>query len=196
MAGIIRITTNRLPYFFRMGAWTLENSSGNFCRLSLFLEVLLPYIPQPMRKPLLLFTKLNECMQCIQCPARRLSDIPFKDGAFSESTLDDIQNRLSPFFTEKEKQMFGNLSNMLHMFTLYQNLQAMSSLFSDTAPDFEKTTKDTSDNPCPDDKYEEKTTANNGINTDLLFQMLSPEQKQMLESLKGIMNQSENGGNL
>lgn len=101
-----------------------------FCRLSLLLSVMLPYLPPNLRRPLLLFVKLYECMEC-------LNNMRGCGGNYAEATAksqeeqwSDIFSRLSPLLSEQERSRIEQMQNMLQMMKLYQNLQEMAPLMN------------------------------------------------------------------
>ncbi len=159
---------------------------------SLFLEILMPYVPIPLRQPLLLFSKLSECMECMNPRNSYFSQIPYQNtGSFSEQ-LPDILARLSPFLSEAERNSISQMQNMMQMLQMYQMMQAMSAMSS---PDAEA---DCSDHSNRQTEGSQATTDNSSgdmpdfssPDPDALLSMLSPEQQQTFEMLKNMMNQN------
>ncbi|MDE7300321.1 MAG: hypothetical protein K2N94_16100 [Lachnospiraceae bacterium] len=114
-----------------------------FCRLSLLLSVMLPYLPPNLRRPLLLFAKLYECMECLNSGRSLDSDYAETAPKSQEEQWSDIFSRLSPLLSEQERSRIEQMQNMLQMMKLYQNLQEMApfmnqnsdALFSMLSPD-------------------------------------------------------------
>lgn len=182
---------------------------GSFCRFSLFLEVLLPYVPPALRQPLLLFSKFFECMECLKCPKSRFSSIPSPNSNSSADQLSDIFSRVSPFLSEPEREKFSQMQSMMQMMQMYQMMQSMSSMFgqqgsemqaTDTSSDTEaaentenaensdhpKNATDPENNNHPENS--DSTPVFSGFDPSALLSALSPEQQQMFEMMKGMMN--------
>jgi len=148
---------------------SLLRQSTSFCRLSFFCGILLPYIPFSMRQPLLLFTKFMELKECINCPKRRF-DFGNAQEISSADLISEIFAKLSPFLSEQERLMFSQMQNIMQMLKVYQTFQEIAPFMN-----MEGTQSETA-------------TDNNSSNmTDMLFSMLSPEQKEMFENLKSVM---------
>lgn len=156
--------------------------STSFCRLSFFCSILLPYIPFSMRQPLLLFTKFLELKECMSCKRQRF-DFGAQEPPGDADALSDIFAKLSPFLSEQERTQFSQMQNMMQMLKLYQTFQELAPFMNtggDAAPD------DGASNASPDSEgfSGEKNPA-----SDMLFSMLTPEQKEMFENLKSVMSE-------
>ena len=154
---------------------SLLRQSTSFCRLSFFCGILLPYIPFSMRQPLLLFTKFLELRECMSCPKRRF-DFGNTQEMNSADLISEIFTKLSPFLSEQERSMFSQMQNMMQMLKIYQTVQEFAPLMN-----MEGMNSDA-------EGLSSETAADNSSNmTDMLFSMLSPEQKEMFENLKSDM---------
>ena len=154
---------------------SLLRQSTSFCRLSFFCGILLPYIPFPMRQPLLLFTKFLELRECMSCPKRRF-DFGNTQEMKSADIISEIFNKLTPILSEQESSMFYKMQNMMQMLKIYQTIQEFAPLMN-----MEGTNLNAEGSPS-------ETGMENSSNvTDMLFSMLSPEQKEMFENLKSVM---------
>lgn len=175
-----------------------------FCRLSFFCSILLPYIPLSMRQPLLLFTKFLELKECMSCPRKRF-DFGHTQAADSADAISDIFTKLSPFLSEQERAQFSQMQNMMQMLKLYQTFQELAPLMNmggDGMPSPETLAaawasmgngNPKNDNPQdknPQDKNPQGQPSFDGSGmTDMLFSMLSPDQKEMFENLKTVMSE-------
>lgn len=154
---------------------SLLRQSTSFCRLSFFCGILLPYIPFSMRQPLLLFTKFLELRECMSCPKKRF-DFGNTQEMNSADLISEIFTKLSPFLSEQERSMLSQMQNMMQMLKIYQTVQEFAPLMN-----MEGMNSDA-------EGLSSETAADNSSNmTDMLFSMLSPEQKEMFENLKSVM---------
>lgn len=152
---------------------SLLRQSTSFCRLSFFCGILLPYIPFPMRQPLLLFTKFLELRECMSCPRRRF-DFGNTQEMNSADLISELFTKLSPFLSEQERSMFSQMQNIMQMLKIYQTVQEFAPFMN-----MEGTNSDT--------EGASENMENSSNMTDMLFSMLSPEQKEMFENLKSVM---------
>ncbi|MBQ9118469.1 MAG: hypothetical protein IJY09_00225 [Lachnospiraceae bacterium] len=174
------------------------SSPGTFCRFSLLFELLLPYVPVPLRQPLLLFSKLFECMKCMSCPQNHFSHIPYQPSTSPAEQLSDVLLRLSPFLSEAERQNISQMQNMMQMMSMYQTLQSMSGFFeqnsaSETATGQSSTheSQDTASSDTSTAFSNDQPTSENassGFDPAALLSALSPEQQQMFEMMQTMMN--------
>lgn len=104
---------------------SIFRQSTGFCRLSFFCSVLLPYIPFPMRQPLILFTKFLELRECLSCPKQRF-EFGNKQVTDSSDAISEIFAKLSPFLSEQERSQFSQMQNMMQMLKLYQTFQELA----------------------------------------------------------------------
>lgn len=190
--------------------------STSFCRLSFFCSILLPYIPFSMRQPLLLFTKFLELKECMNCNRQRF-DFGDHESADTSNALSDIFTKISPFLSEQEREQFSQMQNMMQMLKLYQTFQELApfmNMVGDTAPEpasdapqkaagFSKEESHAfeGDNAFKENNIPEENNVSDGGNTsarnnaadssmtNMLFSMLSPEQKEMFENLKSVMSE-------
>lgn len=104
---------------------SMFRQSTGFCRLSFFCSVLLPYIPFPMRQPLILFTKFLELKECMSAPKQRFE---FGNTQVTDSSdaVSEIFAKLSPFLSEQERSQFSQMQNMMQMLKLYQTFQELA----------------------------------------------------------------------
>lgn len=174
---------------------SIFRQSTGFCRLSFFCSVLLPYIPFSMRQPLILFTKFLELMECMNCPRKRF-DFGHAQTMDSADAISDIFARLSPFLSEQERAQFSQMQNMMQMLKLYQTFQELApfmnaggdaSPMQDMAQAFAQGAGLNTPPPGPGTEPEPGNNSQNNMG-DMLFSMLSPDQKEMFENLKTVMS--------
>lgn len=108
---------------------------ASFCRLSLLFSILLPYLPPPLRQPLLLFSKIYECLECFRQGSKLFSSCPDYSHASSQEQMSDIISRLSPFLDEQERSRLSQMQNMMQMMSLYQTFQEMAPFMQASAQD-------------------------------------------------------------
>ncbi len=104
---------------------SMLRQSTNFCRLSFFCSILLPYIPLPMRQPLLLFSKFIELKECMACPKQQF-DFGQTKTADPADAISDILAKLSPLLSETERAQLSQMQNMMQMLKLYQTFQELA----------------------------------------------------------------------
>lgn len=176
---------------------SIFRQSTGFCRLSFFCSILLPYIPFPMRQPLILFTKFLELMECINCPRNRFN-FGHAQTMDSADAISDIFAKLSPFLSEQERSQFSQMQNMMQMLKLYQTFQEFAPFMNAGAggdaspmPDLAQAFAQgagfgTPPSGSKTDPPSGEDSQNNMGN--MLFSMLSPDQKEMFENLKTVMS--------
>ena len=168
---------------------SIFRQSTGFCRLSFFCSILLPYIPFPMRQPLLLFTKFMELKECMSCPKKRF-DFGQAPSADSADAMSEIFAKLSPFLSEQERAQFSQMQNMMQMLKLYQTFQELAPMMNmggdagaGAAPDMGAAFANMANN------FSDNNQADGDGMADMLFSMLSPDQKEMFENLKTVMSE-------
>ena len=125
---------------------TLDNHTNNpfpFCRFSLLISIISPYLPPNLRQPLFIFAKLYECMECMNSKNNLELKSTIGTTKSAEEQRSDIFSRLSPFLSEQERARIDQMQNMIHMLKLYQSFQEImpsmnqnpDALFSMLSPD-------------------------------------------------------------
>lgn len=125
---------------------TLDNHINNlfpFCRFSLLVSIISPYLPSNMRQPLFIFAKLYECMECLNPKNNLEFNSTIGTTKSAEEQWSDIFSKLSPFLSEQERARIEQMQNMVHMLKLYQSFQEImpamnqspDALFSMLSPD-------------------------------------------------------------
>ena len=125
---------------------TLDNHTNNpfpFCRFSLLISIISPYLPPNLRQPLFIFAKLYECMECMNSKNNLELNSTIGTTKSAEEQWSDIFSRLSPFLSEQERARIDQMQNMIHMLKLYQSFQEImpsmnqnpDALFSMLSPD-------------------------------------------------------------
>lgn len=141
---------------------------ASFCRLSLFLSVLLPFFPPAMRQPIFRFSKIFECMECLRCPNSVFEDFPDYSQDTGPDSMSTIFSRLSPFLSKEEQARFSQMQNMMQMMKMYQMMQTMAPFMAQ-----ESGTNGTEDNPFsenfnPDYSGTEDFSTSNSDNRDFV----------------------------
>ncbi len=104
---------------------TLDNHTNNpfpFCRFSLLISIISPYLPPNLRQPLFIFAKLYECMECMNSKNNLELNSTIGTTKSAEEQWSDIFSRLSPFLSEQERARIDQMQNMIHMLKLYRKL--------------------------------------------------------------------------
>ena len=119
------------------------NKPFHFCRFSLLISIISPYLPPNLRQPLFIFAKLYECMECMNSKNNLELNSTIGTTKSAEEQWSDIFSRLSPFLSEQERARIDQMQNMIHMLKLYQSFQEImpsmnqnpDALFSMLSPD-------------------------------------------------------------
>ncbi|MCI8643085.1 MAG: hypothetical protein HFG79_06345 [Lachnospiraceae bacterium] len=181
---------------------SMLRQSTNFCRLSFFCSILLPYIPLPMRQPLLLFSKFIELKECMACPKQQF-DFGQTKTADPADAISDILAKLSPLLSETERAQLSQMQNMMQMLKLYQTFQELAPFmnmggdspfpfpfFPQGSADSGQTENESSGtNTKGGGEDRNKDETDNSGPVGMLLSMLSPEQKEMFENLKTVMSE-------
>ena len=173
------------------------------------LKILMPYLEPPMQKQMAVYIKyleLRYAMSCLDSHPHELygcaggHNNPLGgSGPFAkeEFHIGKICSELIPYCTDEEKQRVEQLSGLFRSMEMYkemsQTFEAMKEFMPDFSPDFlsgfmqNQTAAGSSaaarmENENPGEPDREKQ--GNGI-MDMLMNMLSPEQKSMLEMFGG-----------
>lgn len=168
-----------------------------FCRLSLFFGILLPYLPPPLRQPLLFFTKIYECMECFR-QGSNLFLYPDYSHASGQEQISDIISKLSPFLDEQDRTKLSQMQNMMQMMSLYQTFQEMAPFMSqmgmpDGAGPFSfagagaQETVKANQEPDSAETSSVQSGSQGFPDTQALYSMLSPEQQELFQNLKAVM---------
>lgn len=126
------------------------------------LHAAIPFLHPNIRPLLTIFCNIAECNQCMQSARTRSSDIPAGEALISDS--DKLFQAISPLLSPQEQSMmnqFHSMQDALRMFSMYQ--------------DFAKHAEENGEGSKP---------------MDFFMQMLSPEQQETMELMKGIMEEN------
>ena len=160
----------------------------NFCRLSFFCSILLPYIPFPMRQPLLLFAKFMELKECMEYTKWQF-DFEESKTADPADAISDILTKLSPFLSEAERAQLSQMQNIMQMLKLYQTFQELAPFMNMGGAEQKETDSDSKAFHTGNGQGDNPDIADQTNTVDMLLSMLSPEQKEMFENLKSVMSE-------
>lgn len=106
-----------------------SGSSFPFGRLSLLLTFLLPYLPPSIRKPLFIFSRIYECMECMKHPEQYgLNSPECANGPGAD--MQELLAKISPFLDERERSQLEQMQSMLQMLQLYQSFQDIAPMMN------------------------------------------------------------------
>jgi len=168
------------------------------------LKVMLPYLDNPMQKFGAIYIKLLELQYTIKFCQKHSDGLWSCTNQDSSANFSNLCNELSPFLNIEEKKQIEQIQNMLHAAKMYREISKTMESMKEFMPDmedmfqniqadsfsgfpFSKADADAADSSS--DTSSQKSNASAPIPgfdmTNMLMNMLTPEQKEMVELLKG-----------
>ena len=156
------------------------------------LKVMLPYLDNPMQKFGAVYIKLLELQYTIKFCQKHSDDLWSCTNQDSSANFSKLCNELSPFLNIEEKKQIEQIQNMLHAAKMYREISKTMESMKEFMPDMEDMFQNKADADAADsssDTSSQKSNASAPIPgfdmTNMLMNMLTPEQKEMVELLKG-----------
>lgn len=159
------------------------------------LKILMPYFDPPMRKQLVIYIKYlelryalsyfdsnsHELYGCAEGYGHSLDGAdPFGKEEFN---INKICSELLPYCTSDEKQKVEQISGLFRSMEMYKEMSQTLEVMKDFMPDF-------SPDSAQDSNSSGGMNQENGM-TEMLMNMLSPEQKAMFEMFGGNTHESK-----
>lgn len=147
-------------------------------------KILLPYIDASCQKNCIILIKFMELLYTIsylnEHPLQICSDKP---DINDHQTIINLCKELRRFSSGEEGQRLDNLKNMINTFHSASELSETLQMLQDILPPdmLASTFPGTDNNKSEDTSDIDNNNSSSGSMFDLLFQMLSPEQKSMFE---------------
>lgn len=125
------------------------------------LHAAIPFLHPSLRPMLTVICNIEECSHCLLMAKTHPPGIPNGEAIITDH--ENLMKALAPLLSPKEQELFSQLESMkemMRMFSLYQS--------------FAKASEERGEESGP---------------MDFLMQMLSPEQKETMEMMKGILEE-------
>lgn len=140
------------------------------------IKCLLPYLDYEMQKHLAIMIKYQELKYTISY----FQNHPYQICSCSKADKPDIHKLLPsllPYCSQPQKDMLKQIEQMFSAMEMYQEMSQMMELMKDV--------KDSEGGDYPEG---EKSASSSPFSMDMLLSMLGPEQKEMIDTLKGVFS--------
>lgn len=142
------------------------------------MKALLPYFDPAMQKHLAVYIKCQELQYTISYFQKHPYQICAQKTPLTKESFHKISAGLLPYCNEAEKKQVLQMEQLFGSMEMYQEIMQAAELMKELMPEGEGTAGNTDGQP----------NAAGGFSMDMLMELLSPEQKNMFEMLKGGMD--------
>ena len=144
------------------------------------MKILLPYFDHPLHSRLAVYIKYLEFQYALSCFGSHSHELYGCSPGREDFNANSICAEILPFCTKEEKHQIEQAAGLMRSMETFREISAAMEMFKNISPDF---LSDLSPN-----LFQEGCSSGQaapGNMTDLLMNMLSPEQKAMFEMFGG-----------
>lgn len=138
------------------------------------IKCLLPYLDYELQRSLAIMIKYQELKYTISY----FQNHPYQICSCSKADKPDIHKlllTLLPYCSQSQKEMLKQVDQMFSAMEMYQEMSQMMELM-----------KDVKGPENGDSSEDSQNTSSSPFSMDMLLNMLGPEQKEMIDMLKGV----------